>query len=201
MNKRTIIHIEPTEPIRVIDLEHILSSIRMMCEEELSFLTERYKRNYADNIRISQVEKGSIIMDMLTELWDLKPIFSLVGIFVKLLSRKKEKHSINVTGNNAPVIVGNNNNITNITYNNTYVFASRKGHECSRYEQLLYSAIKKGNTVTFMEEDGAVKIWKDSTTGEICVRFVQVPEATANKMNQMFPNSNVHIAEFLNNLF
>lgn len=200
MNKRTLIHIEPTgSSIRVIDLEHILTGIRMVCEEELAILTEKSKRNYADNICITQVEKGSIILDMLTEICNLEPIFSVVGIFAKMLFRKEKKSSINVMGNNAPVIIGNNN-ITNITYNNTYILPSQSD-KYSRYEQLLFSAIKKGNTISFIEDDYAVKVWEDCISGEICVRFVQVPEDTASKMNKIEPNTNGHIAEFICKLF
>ncbi|MBQ0050228.1 MAG: hypothetical protein KBT12_08375 [Bacteroidales bacterium] len=51
------------EDIRSIDLEKILSGIRLIGEHELSRQKGKHVRNYTDCFRIKGVEKGSIIVN------------------------------------------------------------------------------------------------------------------------------------------
>lgn len=59
-----IIHITYRDDIRSIDLENILSGIRLIGEHELSKLTGQHVRNFTDSFRIKNVEKGSIIVNL-----------------------------------------------------------------------------------------------------------------------------------------
>ena len=58
------LHIEPSSQIRSIDLENILKGIRLICENHLSTVEGCDKRNFTDNVLISGVDKGSIIIEM-----------------------------------------------------------------------------------------------------------------------------------------
>lgn len=63
MNKYSL-RITYADDIRSIDLENILSGIRLIGEHELSKQIGLHVRNFTDCFRIKSVEKGSIIVNM-----------------------------------------------------------------------------------------------------------------------------------------
>lgn len=177
MDKRILIHIEPRAPIRSIDLEHILASIRLLCQEEFAQKTEKSKRAFTDSVCINQIDKGSIVLDMQINI----PIellyftlFSLGSLVIHKLSLLDKSRNATQNGNgniqiNGDVTINNNYYQTN----NITILADKKND--GYIEQFLFSAINNGNTVTIVEEDKAVKLSKGADKDSINLSVVESP--------------------------
>lgn len=178
MDKRILIHIEPRAPIRSIDLEHILASIRLLCQEEFAQKTEKSKRAFTDCVCINQIDKGSIVLDMQINIPVMIEVallsFSIGRLVIQKLcfSDKSRNATQNGNGNiqiNGDVTINNNNYQTN----NITIYADKKND--GYIEQFLFSAINNGNTVTIVEEDKAVKLSKGADKDCINLSVVESP--------------------------
>lgn len=177
MDKRILIHIEPKAPIRSIDLEHILASIRLLCQEDFAQKTEKSKRAFTDSVCINQIDKGSIVLDMQINI----PIellhftlFSLGSLVIHKLCLLDKSRNATQNGNgniqiNGDVTINKNYYQTN----NITIFADKKND--GYIEQFLFSAINNGNTVTIVEEDKAVKLSKGADKDSINLSVVESP--------------------------
>ena len=76
--------IEYEDSIRSIDLENLLSGIRMICQHEMSVKFGGTPRDYTDCTKIQSIENGSIEINMLFDLVHIN--IDLIEVNLNLLS-------------------------------------------------------------------------------------------------------------------
>lgn len=62
--------IEYDDAIRCIDLENVLSGLRMMCQHELATRTGGKARDFTSLTKIQSIEKGSIVINLLLDIFN-----------------------------------------------------------------------------------------------------------------------------------
>lgn len=149
----------------------------MLYEKGQEGMTGKSKRSFANDMRITQVEKGSIILDLMTTIpnyLDAIPSVLKALLYVGELIRLFGNHPSNTNNINVGCTI--NTTIVNNYGSNIH---SEDNKSDLFFERFILSAVKNGNAITIVEEGYALKLWKDKTSNDIYARVIDASHGGA----------------------